>query len=264
MNGHAAIASLAVCSLLLCGCQQDLVQKRVNKLVSTTTNLYYEQVLNNLAMTIERPDNLPYFGIPTQGTHTNARQYTGGYTPSWDLVGIATNPFRGRYFFDKQSSPLSGSVQNSEAFQLQPVSNPDKLALIQAIFQKEAGNPRDAELSEALRGYETRQPPFDYLRDVGSHWYCKTDSEKIAKKFGVYYGRYGDTFVYVTPDHLRDLSKLTLAILDIATIDDKMFYGNQSSSDSKSMMLKEPVGGMMSREEVLRPFPAPPAPAPNL
>ena len=177
---------------ILSGCQQDIVQSRSNKLASTVTTLYYEQVLTNLAMTIAKPDMLPYFGVPTQGTHTNVRQFTAGYTPMWDYLTTGMKPFSGHYFFDKQAAPLTGGVQNQESFQLQPISNPDRLMLLQAAFHRATGYPNDGEMDQALDTYSNSVDAYAYTRYIVHGWYHTTTSAREARKNGVFCGHYGD------------------------------------------------------------------------
>jgi hypothetical protein len=211
------------------GCQQTVVQTRVNKLVRTVSDLYYEQILDNLAMSIARPDVLPYFGMPTQATHTNSRQIGANYTPMWDLIdtGGLLNPFIGRYFFDRQGAALQGGVNNAESFQLQPVTNPDRLLLMRAAFQRAAGRPDSAiPAVQDLFDYLTTSP-YSYADAVHPGWYYKTTDWKEAwkaKKAGAYVGRYDGIYVYVPPENLGGLSDFTFAIMDIATVENDYFY----------------------------------------
>jgi hypothetical protein len=253
------------------GCQQTVVQTRANKLVGTVSDLYYEQVLDNLAMSIARPDILPYFGVPAQAVHVNARAFTAGYTPMWDLIntGSLLQGFMGRYFFDRQGASLQGQVANQEAFQLQPVSNPNRLLLMQAAFQRASGRPDPANpADQAMIDYLSRMDrPFGYAPAVVPGWYYKTTDWKEAwkaKKAGAYVGRYDGIYVCVPPENLRGLSSFTLAILDIATTAEKYFYpsksgGAQAQPPSREGTFPSPEGTFpRPSEPFLFPFPAPP------
>ena len=46
-------------------------KKRSNMLSGTVPDLYYGQVLDNLALAVAKPDALPYFGLPAQGSTAN-------------------------------------------------------------------------------------------------------------------------------------------------------------------------------------------------
>jgi hypothetical protein len=78
---------------------------------------------------------LPYFGLPQSGTNTNQHQFQASYSPGWDFV-----PAFARYLFDKQGATLQGNIQNTHAYQMSPVSDPEKLLLLQTAFRLAAGD----------------------------------------------------------------------------------------------------------------------------
>jgi hypothetical protein len=130
---------LLLVSLMLAGCQHFVTQKRSNELISVIPNLYYQQVIDNVAMISADPAGLPFFGLPTQSTDTNTRQMNAAYTPGWDFITNSARVFG--YLFDKQQSTIGGQMMNAEAFQLQPLSDPDKLTLIQIALRIATGEP---------------------------------------------------------------------------------------------------------------------------
>jgi hypothetical protein len=66
------MASGALLSLLfMCGCQENRPRERTLMLSSSVSDLYYRQVLNNLAMLHGNPGAIPYFSIPIQGVNQN-------------------------------------------------------------------------------------------------------------------------------------------------------------------------------------------------
>jgi hypothetical protein len=262
----AFLLSFAILSVT--GCQQDLVQRRANKLTATVPNMYYDQILSNLAVSVSSPETLPYFGVPTQGTHTNSRQFQGGYTPGWDLLftgTLGTKAFLERYLFDKQSATFQGTIQNQEAFQLQPVSNPDKLFLMQAAYKQVTGNLSDPILGDKLKQYYDRNNQTEYLFNYEAYvrpgWFRVTKDKHEAYKNGCYIGHSNGIYVYVTQENIGQLSKFTLSILDIATTDSDYFYGQKKAAPT------EPPGGpgspLKPRSQPIYPFPAPPV-APTL
>jgi hypothetical protein len=149
MKLFCAIAVL----LLACGCQATKTQEKVNELMDTVPNLYYQQVLDNLAMVYAKPGGLPFFGLPAQGTDTNTHQLQMSYNPSLDYVSAL-----GHFLIDKHSATVQGQFQNAQAFQLQPVFDPYKLALLQTAFRWAAGD-------GTLTAYEKQTlTTFYYLR----------------------------------------------------------------------------------------------------
>jgi len=129
----SAVVTIAV------GCQNVQVQKKSNELVTTVPDLYYQEVVDNLAMSVAKPGSLPYFCLPTQGTETNTRTLNASYTPGWDFITNSAKVFG--YLLDKQSATLGGTVANAEAYQLQPICDPDKLFLLQIALRIATGQP---------------------------------------------------------------------------------------------------------------------------
>jgi hypothetical protein len=127
------IATILLIPALISGCQSNQTRRNSNELISTTSALYYQQVIDNLAITGGQPGSLPFFGIPAQSSDTNTRTFSAGYTPNWDLIS-------GLFVFDKQSATFQGQLANAEAFQLQPVFDPDKLMLMQIAFRMATGD----------------------------------------------------------------------------------------------------------------------------
>ena len=171
------ITTVLVLASLSAGCQHNVVRKKVNELVSTTPDLYYEQVLDNLAMMAASPQSMPYFAVPQSGSNTNQRQLQASYTPGWDFISGASALF-GRYLFDKQSAQIGGSFQNSQAFQLQPMTDPDKLLLMQYAYRKAVGNPLKLRELYALRQYfanHQSQAADYYFAITGDH--LRVDNE---------------------------------------------------------------------------------------
>ncbi len=133
------IMALLAFASIASGCQNTQTRKHANELISTTSALYYQQVVDNLAMTYAQPNGLPFFGLPTQGSETNTRMLSTSYTPGWDFIS-GGGVYLGRYLFDKQNATLQGQVTNAEAFQLQPTFDPDKLLLLKVAFRMAAGD----------------------------------------------------------------------------------------------------------------------------
>jgi hypothetical protein len=239
-----AAAFLVVAS----GCQEIQVRKKSNRLVSTVPDLYYEQVLENIARTIAQPGSIPYFATPTQGTNQNTRQFQASYTPGWDL--ITSSPglgFFGRYLLDKQAVGLQGQVQNQQSFQLAPVIDPDKLFYLQTAFRIAAGDATitndDVDDLHDLYSYHRESSTFSevyYYAITGTRidayqkldpatqydpwpqtrvapWLNTADNKKRVPKNACYAANHCGVWVWVAPEATRDFSLFTLAILDIVT-----------------------------------------------
>lgn len=72
------------------GCLTAQVRERTNSLATTTTDLLYQQVLDNLARIYDDPDTLPYLDMPSSGTAQVQQELQAGYTPTFDLITAGT------------------------------------------------------------------------------------------------------------------------------------------------------------------------------
>lgn len=228
---RSTIAAVTIL-LFVCGCQSTMVRHGANQLASTAPDLYYAEVLDNLARACAEPNVLPYFGTPNQGTHLNARQLQANWTPSLTLIG-------GSWRFDKQSFGLTAQNQDQESFQLLPISDPDKLSLMQAAYHERLGNATGDQTYLLSRFYAERNPPeamtpgggdpitnppnllrYDYWR-TRPQWFGIAYRKKDVPKEACYVGQHCGCYVYVEPGRESDFTEFTLAILDIATLDTK-------------------------------------------
>jgi hypothetical protein len=246
--------------LLFCtGCQFAVVRSHAVDLDAEIPALYNQLMLDNVAMAIESPDNMPYFGTVGQNQVTNARTASIGVTPSWTWAATVTKAL---------SMPFTGQDQNQAAIQLTPVNSADKLELLRELFVAAACSYRCpyTEVSDYFsplkRYYDTNsvaiadyskavfsvdpnnpidrsgKPPQPVCVDatpcVAAHmepgrwptrylfkepWLCVTTSEHAVPKGACCVGHYCNTYVYPPPGKGEQLRRLTMAALDIANND---------------------------------------------
>jgi hypothetical protein len=242
-------------------------------------NLYFTQAVNNLAMMQDNPASLPYFSIPTQGTNTLLRSVQATYTPGWDFITAAGYYFS-RWVFDKETAAIQGTNQNSEAWQMLPTTNPDKINLLKCAYQRTLGI-CTAECDKALSDfYGIWDTHFNYKAAFHNGWYG-VGKRKDVPKGACYVGRCGKTYVWVMPENMEDLSKFTLAVLDIVTAAPTTFiwkdpkalaelaglYNKSRISPEAMTPLEQILLNQLQRSAVLQPraipvipFPAPPSP----
>lgn len=216
-----------------------MVRQGANRLAATAPELYYEQVLDNLARSHELPDELPYFATPNQGTHQNARTIQATWTPGWDFI-TTTGVFAGNYLFDKQTAALQGTNQNQVTYQMSPLSDPDKLTLINAALHEATGTATPGESclldnwyyrrSEPVPSTDPRKPPtvnliqyHQWRPQYGGTtcWVQFVEKRRKIPKDACHVGHYNHVYAYVVPGCESQLTEFTLAILDIATLDGK-------------------------------------------
>jgi hypothetical protein len=225
--------------LLLPGCQAAVVRDHAAQLSGSIPDLYYEQVLDNIAMSIARPDALPYFGISTQATSANARLISAGYTPTLSFI-TAAGAFFDRWLFSGQTIPVSAAAQNQGSIQITPILDPDKLVLLGGAFHVLGGFQTlpgiearaltcyyNAQRGCNCQGTQNPNSPTglvqlvyyqDMLANLSTQrWFGTSTSKLRVPKDACYVGHYCGLYVWVDQSHLDDLKEATLVLLDIAS-----------------------------------------------
>ena len=130
---------LAILSIVICsGCQTAQLKHATVVQAPSVTEIYYQQILANVAMHYADPTALPFFSLPQQGTNTTQLSLTIGYTPTFDLITSAGR-YLGSYLFDKQGASISGADTNIQAWTSNPTVVPDRLLLMQYAYENAFG-----------------------------------------------------------------------------------------------------------------------------
>lgn len=148
---------------------------------------------------------------------------------SWDLITSAGALFN-RYLVDKQSSTVTGTQQNNETWNTATTNDPDKLQLMRFAYERAFGAidpihdgflyaflshiPDGQQAKYAIHGI--RGFPLNNNDKVYPGWFCTGTKHQVPKD-ACYVGHCGNTYAWVMPNQVSDLSNFTLAILDIAT-----------------------------------------------
>jgi hypothetical protein len=200
--------------ILFAGCQHVQLENHTLRQASTLTDLQYRQVLSNVALFTQNADALPFYATAGTGITSIQNTLAARGTFNWDLFsnsGLAT-----LWFFDKASAEVDPSTQAQEQWTTSCVLNPDELALMRCIYQKVVGV-RDCECDKKLTDFFGTKK-FNYYNEAMHPGWYSVGCRKEVPKEACYVGRYGKVFVWVTPDGVEELTRITLAILDIATI----------------------------------------------
>jgi len=170
----------------------------------TTTDLQYQQVLTNIAMFERNAEVLPAFSVVgTGGTSVND-QATLGMELEWDPSQLA-----------RKMLAAGGTREVEEQWTLAPVVNPDKLRAIRCVFQIVVrGVVTDRECDTLLKDYLGE----GYMEWIQRGWYC-TGRRCDVPKDACYCAHCGDLYVWVMPEGIDALTRLTVATLNIATLD---------------------------------------------
>lgn len=232
-----AILLIAICS----GCQHTHLRMLTTRQGSTLTDLHYQQVLDNLAHSVQNPQSMPHFVIPAGGLAQVDTSGEGSFGIEWPAT--------------VRNIGLGGSRATSGNWELQPVNEADKLHRMQCAYQLAIGcvhatgcQTCDEVFSEMFGDQaECRKPRTGWFR-IGR--------KKDIPKNACYWGSYCDTYVWVCRDGVGELTHLTSVILDFALRSpepDPLYevtYKPVRDSTGKTMLSVEGAKVLKSAEEL--------------
>lgn len=120
---RATVLLLLLCS---CGCTHHQLRLNTVKQAQTLTNIYQQQVLDNLALFSQDPHAVPHFAVPSSGG--------SDVTDSGRITGSPLIDFR-------RVVGLTADRSMRESWTMQPVTDPDKLRRMRCAFQRAVGCP---------------------------------------------------------------------------------------------------------------------------
>jgi hypothetical protein len=240
-----------------CGCTSLALEKHTIGQVQTTTDLRYQEVLDNLALLNDNPCSLPAFAVMLSGTTKILDQ---AQTISSTLIGRETVGKAGATIthFQQQLMDLPAQRGINENWTLDPVTSPEKLVAIRAachwvLFGEtsvvETGNvhlgarPKPDDLPSlndpSKRGYYFNVA--DDLAKLPKGWLCHGALKDVpwnaAYKAGV-----NGKWVWVMPNGMEGLSGFTIVIQTLSRqVTDKAYYPPpvvRTINYSASMMMK--------------------------
>lgn len=295
--------------IVMQGCLTPRVRTRMLNQASSLPTVYYQEVLNNLAMIEADPAGMPYFSDP-QTARTRVQQSTNvSYGLNWDLISTAPTgvlTLFSRYLLDRQGATLAGGQSDTGEWTALTANDPDKLFTMRAAYRHASGksNAEDEEIlsefyyrhfqitDQALARLRENRPevyekigaklaklkdieyltvesfearlksddilgkddtdryrrpilrysrmehePNEFVSDADTHhllyvsglkpgWFGVGPKGDVPKN-AAYVGQYGKTFVWVMPDHVESLTRMTLAILDIHTFKSERIGGSR-------------------------------------
>ena len=134
---------LAVTIALTCaGCMTTQLRNRMNEQASTIPDVYYQEVLSNLAMIHSCPARMPYFSDPQTARTRILQSANVSYGINWDLISAAPTgvlTLFDRYLLDKQAATLTGGQSNTGEWAALTANDPDKLFTMRAAYHRTLG-----------------------------------------------------------------------------------------------------------------------------
>lgn len=217
---------------LLSGCAHTHLRWNTTHQAETLSDIYEQQVLDNLARFVHDPNALPSFAYPNQGGTDVSDQGSLGSDTTWNRLG-----------FSSELLKVGGSRNMKEAWTMTPVYDVRRLELMRCAYQQalsSAGlctnDPECPNCDKLQRAFYIGDPNGQYAPEknhLGTFtaktgrttpacfsarpWLVCGDRKSITggchcRKSGHYCG----TYVSVLPGGQDELTKLTLTILDYA------------------------------------------------
>jgi hypothetical protein len=203
-----SVSRFVVCILMFApGCTAIQLQRSYNTQAKTLSLLYEQQVLDNLAMFSTNASATPFFAVPSDGIN----QVTDSAG-----AGLSDEAFTGRFL-----AHLSGSAgrTKNQSWGLKPVTDPDRLRLMQCAYQRALGTPQSQcpECCELEKDWEGPKYDCNNPCAISSGWVCCSDQWKdVPKCCCDHFGKHCGVYVWVDPCHRSEFSKLVLKIVEYA------------------------------------------------
>jgi hypothetical protein len=184
---------------------------------STTADIYYQQVLNNVARFVVNPASMPSFSVISGGT-VNIEDNRGAElaptlspTLTFAQQGGGALPILSILF------GLNAKRAVTENWSTQPVTDADNLRRMRCAFQIVV----DQETSECDRCRKRLEGFFvggteSYECMLPRGWF-EVGCEEQVPPDACFVACYADTYVWVMPEGLDGLTRFSITILDIAT-----------------------------------------------
>jgi len=204
------------------GCTHMQLKHNAVHQAETLSELYTQQVMDNLAKFVYDPHSMPDFAVAASGTNTVN-----------DLIGANSNISWNTFRFTGAIFTPQTQRQMNQSWTLNPVNDPHKIQLMRCAYRYAVAScgiidaseiqscPECDKLLEAFHAHDAKSGGLGdaCVKGLASEpWFgmgCKKD---VPKDCGcIYVGKYCDQYVWVLPGNRDKLSTLTLAILDYAT-----------------------------------------------
>lgn len=215
---RAYLIALCVIALLSCGCRTHWILQRDTVTANlTVSDIYFQQVLNNVARFEANPASMPSFSVVAAGTVNIQDTTGGGISPTYSPT--LTQAMQGGGALPILSILFNLNAQRSitENWSTQPVTDSDNIRRIRCAFQLLV----DREASECDRCEQRLKGFFSASTETSDcmiprGWYhvgCKCDVPPHA----CYVANYCNTYVWVDGHGIDGLTRFTITVLDLAT-----------------------------------------------
>ena len=208
--------AIAAVSVSGCATHRALTQHTVAANL-TTADIYYQQVLSNVARFTANPASMPSIAVISAGTVNIEDAHEAGVSPTYSPTLSVAQQGGGALPILSILFGLNARRAVTENWSTSPVTDSDNIRRIRCAFQYLVGT----ETSECdrcrarLEGFSLgATESFDCMfpRD----WYGIGTEDDVPCD-ACYVANYCDQYVWVTPDGLDGFTRFTITVLDIAT-----------------------------------------------
>ena len=183
-------------ALVSCGCMaamRNQLSYRVTRQASTIPDIYYREVLNNLAVIETDASRMPYFSDPQTSRTSIQQTASGSYGLFFDLISTAPTgvlTLFNHYLPDRQSATLTATQRNSGEWAALTANDPDKLFTMRAAYHRVTGvsNAEDEEILAEFyyRHFEITDDTLARLRTENPDVF-EAVGQKLSKLKGIEY-----------------------------------------------------------------------------
>jgi len=183
----------------------------------TTADIYYQQVLNNVARFAVNPASMPSFSVVAAGTVNVEDSQEAGVSPNYSPTLSAVQQGGGALPILSILFGLNARRSITENWSTSPVTDSDNIRRIRCAFQylmatetSECDKCTERLKSFMLGGTES----FECMLPREWFWVgCEDDVPCDA----CFVANYCDTYVWVMPDGMDGFTRFTITVLDLAT-----------------------------------------------
>jgi hypothetical protein len=196
---------LALAVVLASGCTHTQLRNSTLEQLATVSDLRYLEVLDNLARVAANPGTLPYFAVIDAGTTQVQDALNPSGSLTWDPHGLT-----------QEMLNLNASRTLADQWTVSPIKDPDRLEAMRCAYLWALGGPEQLgpDCVEVLEHFLVAKD----LAKIPPGW-LRVGRKKDVPKHTCFVGHCSGVYVWVPPESLLALTKFTMVILDIATVD---------------------------------------------
>ena len=201
-------------AFVLTGCATTQLAFTTSRQIKTEPDIYNQEVLENLSRIATIPSSMAYFATLDSGVPTDTDIGSLGMFLNFPAQTVVKQLHRQR---GGQLGPLNGERDVQATWNLKPVNDPDRLEAMRLLYLWALGQlgteQANANIELMSKFFAKRFEWSDYDRG----WFmtgCWHDVPRDARYVLHHHG----TYCWVAPGMEAQVTKLSLAMLDIATV----------------------------------------------